>query len=148
MPQIGHKGLGRKLRRGRRVAQALALAEVTERGEEIVSGEVEPLTRDAEEVERTGQFPGGRAKAIAAIAELPADHRARAGALVVDIGDKLRAHRHGGFGGGGGGRGAMVGGVVDKRCVGLVANARDHRNAARSDGTDDDLFVERPEVFD
>ncbi len=43
---------------------------------------------------------------------------------------------------------AMVGGEVDERRVGLVADAGDHRDAARGDGAHHDLLVEAPEVLD
>ena len=55
-------------------------------------------------------------------------------------------HRH--LGGGGRRRRAAVGGEVDQRGVGLVADGGDQRDAALGGGADDDLLVEAPEVLE
>ena len=114
----------------------------------MLRGEIEPLARDVEQVERPRQFAGGGAQPVAARCELPAHDVAVARALILDIGDELGAHRHGGLGRRGGRGRAEVGGVIDERGVGLVADAGDDRDAARGDRAHDDLLVEAPQILD
>jgi hypothetical protein len=61
---------------------------------------------------------------------------------------KLGEHRNRNFGGGRRGRSAAVGGMVDQRGVGLVADSGDQRDRAFGGGADHLLLVERPQILD
>ena len=63
-------------------------------------------------------------------------------------GEQVEPHRHRHLGGGGRRRRAAVGGEVDQRGVGLVADGRDQRDAALGRGAHHDLLVEAPEVLE
>src|SRR5229473_8265503 len=108
---------------------------------------IQPLPRDRKQFARGGQRPHGGAKLVAAafLAALPAQYRPPRQRR--DLDEQFAAHRHRHFGGGRRRRRALVGGEVDQRDVGLVADRRDQRDHAVGGGADHDLFVERPQVF-
>ena len=62
--------------------------------------------------------------------------------------DEIGAHRHRHLGGGGRGRGAAVGGVVDERRVGLVADGGDERDGAGGGGAHHRFVGEGQQVLD
>ena len=78
-------------------------------------------------------------------AALPAEHPAPRQA--ADFDEQLAAHRHRHFGSRRRRRRALVGGEIDQRDVGLVADRRDQRDHAFGGGANHDLLVERPEVL-
>ena len=69
------------------------------------------------------------------------------GARGCDLDEQFAAHRHRHFGGRRRRRRALVGGEIDQRDVGLVADRRDQRDHALGRGADHDLLVERPEIL-
>ena len=76
---------------------------------------------------------------------LPAGQRAAR--LAHQVGDQFGAHRHRHLGGGGRRRRALVGGEVDQRDVGLVADRGNQRDHAVRRGAHHDLLVERPQIL-
>ena len=108
---------------------------------------IQPLPRDREQFARPRQRAGGGAQFVAAalLAALPAHHRAPREAL--DLDEQFAAHRHRHFGRGGRRRRALVGGEIDQRDVGLVADRRDQRDHAVGGGANHDLLVERPQIL-
>src|SRR5208282_6266894 len=65
-----------------------------------------------------------------------------------DRDQKVGAHRHRHLGGGGRRRRAAVGGEIDQRHVGLVADRGDQRNETCRRRAHHDLLVERPQIFE
>ena len=75
----------------------------------------------------------------------------RAGDPAAEIGEarqQLVAHRRRQLGGGGRRRRAQIGGVVDQRPIGLVADGGNERDVALRRGPHHDLLVEAPQVFE
>ena len=168
------EGVGRRLRRRAPSASRRARAAATRAaGESARAGSATPIEPPGGRG-RCGRAPGraaaprdravgawraksasGRGSARAAERRSPGAVRARAGpprawrrARSWTLGGKLGAHRHRHLGGAGRRRRAHVGGEVDQRPVGLVADRRDERDRARRRGAHDDLLVEAPEILD
>ena len=112
------------------------------------AGLIEPLARQREQRLGRGQGADRRAqlRAPGLLATIPAGERPLPQA--VDAHQQLRAHRHRPFGGRGRRRRAHVGGEVDQRHVGLVADRGDQRDHARGRRPHDDLIVERPQILE
>ncbi len=117
-------------------------------GGKVGGGVVEALASGRKQVFGARQAGTGGAVAVAGVLRDAAGGVTLAAAEFVDIADEFGTDGDGGLGGGGRGRGAPVGGVVDERGVGLVADGRDGGDVALRDGADDDFLVEAPEIFD
>ena len=102
----------------------------------------------AEQLVRRRQRARGGAQLVAAalLAALPAG--AGAPREAVDLDEQLAAHRHRHFGRRRRRRRALVGGEIDQRDVGLVADRGDQRDHAVGRGAHHDLLVERPEILE
>jgi len=68
--------------------------------------------------------------------------------LLAGPGQKVAAHRHRHFRGRRRGGRAPVGGEIDQRCIGLVADGRDQRDLGTRCGAHHNLFVEPPQILD
>ena len=103
---------------------------------------IEPLARQGEQVIRARQRARGGVQLPAPrlLIALPTGERAATEA--VNLGEKLGAHRHGHLGGGSRSRGALVGGKIDQRHIGLMSNRRDERDQALGHGPHHDFLVE------
>ena len=106
---------------------APVLHRVAQAAEQVARRMVEPLALRRDQIGRPRQAGRRGAQPVARAAGDAPRRLALARAQVVDIADQLGAHRHGGLGGGRGRRRAHVGGIVDQRRVGLVADRRDDR---------------------
>ena len=99
------------------------------------------------------QAPGvGQAAPQALDPHAPLRHQALAGRghaplRLLNLVEQLAAHRHRELGGGGRRRRAQIGGEIDQRGVGLVADAGDQRDLGFGGGADHDFLVERPKVL-
>ncbi len=108
---------------------------------------IQPLARDCEQFTGGGQRSrrGPQLVAAAFLSALPANHHPPCEGRNFD--EQLGTHRDRHLGGGGRCRRALVGGEVDQRDVGLVADRRDQRDHALGGGADHGLLVERPQVL-
>ena len=126
---------------------AALVHQVGQRQLQSLGAVVQPLPRGAEQGGQVGQAALGARQAQAVVlchAVQAADQPRR---LVLQVGHHVGPRRHRQFGGGGGCGRTPVGNEVDQRGVGLVADRGDQRDAAGGGGTDDDLLVERHQVF-
>ncbi len=102
----------------------------------------------AKELVGARQDAGKLGEMAAAVFHAAGRHAQQAALEVEGLLAQLGADGHGEFGGGGGRGRAHIGGEVDQRGVGLMADGGDQRNLALERGTDDALFVEGHQVFD
>ncbi len=105
-------------------------------------GAVEPLSRDRQQFGGPGQRAGGGAQFIAAalLPALPAHHRAPRETL--DLDEQFAAHRNPHFRRCSRRRRALVGGEINQRDIGLMADGRDQRDHALGGGANHNLLVE------
>ena len=109
---------------------------------------VEALRRLAEQRLRVGQTAGEPDQVLLELPQLALAAMEQALIELAEALGELGAHRHGELGGRGRRGRALVGGVIDQRGVGLVADRRDQRDRASRRGAHHDLLVERPEVLE
>ena len=108
---------------------------------------VQPLPRGAEQCRQVRQAALGARQPQAAVLRHAVQAADQPRGLVLQVGHQVGPRRHRQFGRRGGGGRAAVGGEIDQRGVGLVADRGDQRDAAGGGGADDDLLVERHQVF-
>ena len=145
---MGARGMASEAARNPRYAQGARIDAGPDAGEERLAGAVEALPRPLEESLSARQRAGQRPEiGPAALGE--AQHRPKPSPF--ELGqrrDKLRPHGHGEFGRGGRRRRAHIGGVVDQRPIGFVADGGDERDCAAGDRPDGDLLVEAPQILE
>ncbi len=135
------------LRRAREADAAAVLCAQNGVGE-MARGDVEALAGQGDDLLWQRQRAGQRAKLGAAALDEAKHRTGMAAAKIGDDCQQFEPHRDRLFGGAGRRWRAQIGGVVDQRPVGFVADGGNQRNEARRGGADDDLLVEAPEVFE
>ncbi len=109
---------------------------------------VEHPAGDGEQVVGPGQRPRGGEEVAARRLDEAAGSTAMTGGKGIDRRQQFAAHRYRDFRRGRWRRRAPVGGLVDQRPVGLMADGRDQGDRRLRRRPDDHLFVEAPEVFE
>jgi len=115
---------------------------------EALGHEVETLAGAGEQCVGPGQAAARGAEFELALLQRAEKAARETAAHDLDLRDQFGADGQRHFGSAGGRRRAAVGGVVDQRGVGFVADGGDQRDDALGGGADDALFVEGPKVFD
>jgi hypothetical protein len=118
-----------------------------ERAGQTVGCAVEALARHPQQRLGGRQRPrrGAQLGAAVVLAARPAGEGAARQA--IDAADHLGAHRHRDLGGSGRCWSPAVGGKIDQRHVGFMADSGDQRDRAVSRRPHDNLFVERPQIL-
>ena len=142
--------LGRRAQAGRKSpdVQHAALDPPMQRVRQALGQLVEPLGGMTQQDERVRQAARQPDQPMLQLAEVPLHAVEHA---VVELSEPMRelgADRHHEFRGGRGRGRPPVGGMVDQRRVGLVADRRDQGNAAGRRGAHHDLLVEGPQVLE
>ncbi len=110
--------------------------------------EVEALALHRQQRLRARDHPGEPAQVAAAAVDQPGERPGVAPREVVEVGQEVEAHRHRHLGRARRRGRAPVGGMVDQRHVGLVADRGNERDRALGGGPHHDLLVEAPQILD
>ena len=140
----------RRPQTGRASPQAVAAALQTEAERPLEApGEViDTLPGLADGRPRIAQRPRRGAQVGALLAKAAVDAEDQPMVMAGNIGEQFGPHRHRDLGGGARRRRTHVGGKVDQRRVGFVADGGNERNGAGGGGAHDLFLVEGPQFLD
>ena len=132
----------------RRIERRPALVQqVGQREHQPLGAIVQPLPRPAEQRGQIGQPAFRTRQEQPPLLRQPVQAADQPRRPLLQVGDQFGPRRHRQLRRGGRRRRAAVGDKVDQRGVGLVPDRGDQRDAAGGDGAQDDLLIERHQVF-